>query len=242
MAEKKESSANLHAGHRKRLRDRLLASPGELSDEELVELLLGYIYLRRDNAPLAKRLIRQFGAARDFLAASSVSLRRVEGCGAPVDTLLALLRELFARTPATAARKKQAVTMEDLVEMGKSRLILCPHEEVWAALLDKRNRLLNFIRVREGFASHVPLEPRDVVELMFRENASSIMLLHNHPAGISKPSVSDRDWTERLDTALQSLGMYLQDHIIISQDQVFSMRLDRCLPPREDGRPAPARG
>ncbi len=242
MVENNNTSANLHVGHRRRLRERLLAKPGALSDEELVELLLGYTYLRRDNAPLSRRLIQYFGTVRDFLAAPSGSLHRVEGCGEPVETLLVLLRELFARSHASTVKKRQALSMEEIVEMGKSRLILCPHEEVWAALLDKRNRLLNFIRVREGSASHIPLEPREVVELMFRENASSVVLLHNHPSGLSRPSVSDRDWTERLDATLQSLGMYLQDHIIISQSQAFSLRLDRILPPREDGFFVPARG
>lgn len=232
MPDREPSQNELRNGHRKRLRERLLDDPTKLFDDELVELLLGYVYLRRDNKMLAKRLIWRFGSIRGILAASPAALRNVEGCGEPTDAVLALLREIMARLSTDAVPRKQPVTLEELIEMGKQRLRFCSHEEVWAALLDKQNRLLNFIRIRDGSADHVGLEPREVAELMFGEKASSIVLMHNHPGGLAKPSISDRDLTERIDTALKSLGMYLQDHLIISSDQCFSLKLDRSIPSR----------
>ncbi len=231
MVEKRvPSDVDFGAGHRKRLRERMMADPASLLDHEIMELLLGYVYVRRDNNIPAKRLLRHFGGIREILMTDSVARHAIEGCGAPIDAILALIREIIARSSADGVQKKQPVTLEDIVEMGRRRLDLCVYEEVWAALLDKQNRLINFIRIRRGSVDQVPLGTREVVEMMFRYNASSIVLMHNHPGGSFRPSVADRDMTDRIDTALKNLGMYLQDHVIITSDQCFSLKLDRSIP------------
>ena len=51
-----------YAGHRARLRERLLKDSTALADYEILELLLGYALLRRDTKPLAKELLSRFGA------------------------------------------------------------------------------------------------------------------------------------------------------------------------------------
>ena len=43
-----------YAGHRARLRERLLKDSTALADYEILELLLGYALLQRDTKPLAK--------------------------------------------------------------------------------------------------------------------------------------------------------------------------------------------
>lgn len=53
-----------YAGHRARLRERLLKDSTALADYEILELLLGYALLRRDTKPLAKELLSRFGSIR----------------------------------------------------------------------------------------------------------------------------------------------------------------------------------
>lgn len=51
-----------HAGHRARLRQRLIEQGGDaLLDHELVEYLLALAIPRRDTKPLAKALLAEFG-------------------------------------------------------------------------------------------------------------------------------------------------------------------------------------
>ena len=221
------SDAELRSGHRKRLRDRFLADPANLPDYELLELALGHVYLRRDNKMLAKRLLSRFGSFAGLLAASSEELSAVEGCGQPVDSFLVLLREIIARASQSNVQRKQSVTLADIVEMGRRRLGHCSEEEVWAALLDKQNRLLKFKRIRQGSSDHVALEPLDVAELMIRDHASSLVLMHNHPGGTYLPSQEDRALTGRIALALRHLGLFLHDHVIITSEECFSMMQDR---------------
>ena len=138
------SESDLRQGHRKRLRERFLEDPVALPDYELLELALGCVYLRRDNKMLAKRLLAQFGNFDALLSASPDQLSRVEGCGPAVDSFLALLREIIARASQSNVQRKQSVTLFDIVTMGRQRLRHCTDEEVWAALLDKQNRLIMF--------------------------------------------------------------------------------------------------
>ena len=221
------SEAELRSGHRKRLSERFLAEPSALPDYELLELALGCVYLRRDNKILAKRLLGRFGSFDALLCASAEELAQVEGCGPAVDSFLALLREIIARSSQSTVQKKSPVTLSDLIEVGRRRLAHCVDEEVWAALLDKQNRLLMFKKIRQGSLNHVALEPLEVVELMVRNHASSLVLMHNHPGGAYQPSQEDRVLTERIALALRHLGLFLHDHVIITSEASFSMMQDR---------------
>ena len=79
---------NDSAGHRARLRKRLLAGAAGLHDYELIEYLLTLTIPRVDTKPLAKRLIDDFGGIGPLLGASADTLRR-EGLS---DTTISALK------------------------------------------------------------------------------------------------------------------------------------------------------
>ena len=223
------SAAELRKGHRARLRQRFLADPSALPDYEVLELLLGHIYLRRDNKILAKHLIQQFGSIGAFLPASDAERALVPGCGESVDAFCVLMREIIARSAQSTVQKKRILDIGDILRMGKERLRLSSDEEVWAVLLDKQNRLLTYTKIRHGSFDRVELDPLELVELMIRHKASSLVLMHNHPGGSFRPSLSDRELTGRIDAALKHLGLHMHDHVIITPEQCFSIKLDRCI-------------
>lgn len=71
----------LPAGHRQRLRDRLVQQAGALSEHDQVELLLAYAIPRQDVSPLAGVLLRRFGSIAGLLAASYEELLAAPGIG-----------------------------------------------------------------------------------------------------------------------------------------------------------------
>ncbi|MBQ4616613.1 MAG: RadC family protein [Mailhella sp.] len=229
FSDPKADEAALRAGHRARLRARFLADPSALSDSELLELALGHVYLRRDNKMLAKSLIKHFGSIAAVLSAGDAERRTVKGCGEPVDSFCALIREIIARTLQSAVQKKRTMTLDEIVAMGKERLRICSEEEAWVALLDKQNRLLIYTKIHHGYFDRVALEPLEIVELMLRYKASSLVLMHNHPSGSFRPSLPDRELTSRIDKALHHLGLHLHDHVDITSEKCYSIKLDRCL-------------
>ena len=80
MRDDDQDRANDHAGHRARLRDRLLGGGG-LLDHELLEYLLTTAIPRRDTKPIAKALLREFHDIGGVLTADPGALQKVDGIG-----------------------------------------------------------------------------------------------------------------------------------------------------------------
>jgi DNA repair protein RadC len=48
--------------------------------------------------------------------------------------------------------------------------------------------------------------------------------MHNHPSGEVKPSATDIEETRRIGYILTNLDMQLEDHLIVAENKIFSMR------------------
>ena len=68
------------------------------------------------------------------------------------------------------------------------------------------------VRMRELFARALSLE------------ATGIIIAHNHPSGICRPSTTDIAETQRLAAVGQTLDIELVDHLIFTRKSVYSMR------------------
>ncbi len=218
-----------YTGHRARLRKRFLNNPRNAYSYEMMELLLGYVIRRGDTKPLAKELVERFGGIAGLLDAHPAERKAVPGLGPSTEAFLTLLREIIARYFEEAVKKKTAVTLTDIGQLGRCRLAGCPHEEVWAALLDNGNRLLTFERIHTGSIDQVLISPREAVELALKYKAGALVLLHNHPGGSSRPSALDTETTNRLRQAMKAVGLRLLDHLILADGQCYSLTTDNLL-------------
>ena len=107
--------------------------------------------------------------------------------------------------------------------MAQSRLAGCPHEECWLALVDQRNRLTAWERLRQGGVAEVPVQPRDVFEAALLRKASGIIVVHNHPGGNPGPSQEDRLLTEELQRLAPRMGLRFLDHVIVTDGDCYSI-------------------
>lgn len=218
-----------YTGHRARLRQRFLAEPRNAYPYEVMELLLGYVIRRGDTKPLAKELVERFGGVAGLLDAHPAERSAVPGLGPSTEAFLTLVREIIARYFEEAVKKKATVTLNDIGQLGRCRLAGCPHEEVWAAVLDNGNRLLTFERIHTGSVDQVLISPREAVELTLKYKASALVLVHNHPGGSSRPSTLDTETTNRLRQAMKAVGLRLLDHLILADGQCYSLTTDNLL-------------
>ncbi|MCD7817450.1 MAG: JAB domain-containing protein [Lachnospiraceae bacterium] len=58
----------------------------------------------------------------------------------------------------------------------------------------------------------------DILKFALASNASSLILVHNHPSGYPTHSREDRTLTGRIEEACKLIGLKLNDHIIIGGD------------------------
>ena len=65
-----------------------------------------------------------------------------------------------------------------------------------------------------GTLNYAVVHPREVFKSSILSNASSVLLIHNHPSGELEPSREDIDLTERMVSAGKILGIEVLDHLI----------------------------
>ena len=92
--------------------------------------------------------------------------------------------------------------------------------------LDGRARPTGFYVVSQGTLTQSIVHPREVFQIAIREGAASILLIHNHPSGIGRPSTEDDEVTTRLAEAGRMLGIKVLDHLIVCEGEVFSYATD----------------
>jgi len=69
-----------------------------------------------------------------------------------------------------------------------------------------------------GMKDCSPISLRRIVAQALQDNASSIVLAHNHPGADSTPSMEDISFTQLAAASLQLLQIRLVDHIIVGKD------------------------
>ena len=77
------------------------------------------------------------------------------------------------------------------------------------------------------------LSPREVFVQALKDQAASVMLLHNHPGGDPTPSGNDMQVTERVLEAGKLTDIPLLDHIIIGDNSYFSFKESGLLQERD---------
>ncbi len=213
-----------HGGHRQRLKTRFLRDPQHLADYELLELLLGYAFLRKDTKPLAKDLLARFGSLRQVLQARKEELEQVPGFGQGTWILWQVFRECLARTAAAPLVEKEVLASpESIIQVAKKRLFGISHEECWIALVDAGLRCLGWEKLMQGSIDTIPLTPRDVLAKVLERKAHGFILVHNHPGGSSKASRADLMLTEQLRQLSPHMNITFIEHIIITEKECRSI-------------------
>lgn len=95
--------------------------------------------------------------------------------------------------------------------------------------LNTKNRVTGLFEVSRGTLSASLVHPREVFKRAILNNASSIIIAHNHPSGDLKPSREDIELTRKLMDAGRILGISLLDHIIIGDDDYYSLMSNEFL-------------
>ena len=213
-------------GHRERLRQRFL-SGGHMAmpDYEILELMLFDAIPRIDVKPLAKTLLATFGDLPGVLGASRHRLLQVPGTNEKVYLLLRL-SEAFAHRLARAKVVDRSVisSWDDLVDYCRTVMAHRETEAFRILFLDAKNVLLADEEQAKGTVNHVPVYPREVAKRALELNASSIILVHNHPSGDPTPSQADIVMTERVQTACKAIGVLVHDHVVIGKAEEVSFR------------------
>lgn len=95
-------------------------------------------------------------------------------------------------------------------------------EEVKVVLLNRANIVLGIYEMSKGGISGTVVDVRIILGVALKCNASSIVLVHNHPSGNLTPSEQDKVITKKLKNACELLDLNLLDHLIITNTDYYS--------------------
>ena len=220
-----------HDGHRERLRQRFIQHGLDgLPDHEVLELLLFYALPRRDTNALARSLLKHFGSLEKVMEASIHDLQQVQGIGENAAVLIHLVVPIARRYQLSKNEKGFVVTsVKASAEYLKPFFLGAKEECIYLMCLDSKNKVISCLQLQEGSGNTVYLPIRKAAEVAIACSAASVILSHNHPTGVPTPSHADIETTRMLKNALEPLGIYVSDHIIIAGDQYYSMRATGAL-------------
>ena len=228
-----QERANMHDGHRERVREKYRQSGlDSFSGHEVLELLLFYANRRGDTNPIAHGLIKRFGSLSAVFEASYDDLIKVDGVGDAAATLITLVPQLFRKYSQDKADKTEFITDPQEAETYlKPRFFGLNNERVALVCLDAQGRINNFVFVSEGSLKLAQIDMRKTAQLALQNNAESVIVVHNHPGGIATPSRSDIEATKLLVNVFNLINIRVTDHFIISDDDCFSMASNEKLAP-----------
>ncbi len=214
------------AGHRARLRARLLESEGTaLADYELLEYLLSLGIPRIDTKPLAKALLREFGDLRRVLTARPDELSRVKGMGeGGVGALVIARATATALLAAPLSEAPMLASWQALLDYLRADMAWLAIERVRVLHLNSKNILMRDEIVSEGSVDQASVQTREIIKRALEIGSSGLILVHNHPSGDPQPSRADIQLTRDIVEAGKRLGIAVHDHVIIAANGHTSLR------------------
>lgn len=208
-----------------RPREKLLArGPGQLSDAELLAILLRTGQQGRSALAMARDLLGHYGGLRELLNVPPGELVRQPGIGPAKTAQIQAALELARRHLGHALQRGEALTSPAGAQGYLRAQLRDRQREVFACLLlDTKHRVLHFEELFQGTLDAAQVHPREVVKLALQHNAAALIVAHNHPSGVAEPSHSDEAITRRLREALELVGIRLLDHIIVGDTGTVSL-------------------
>lgn len=102
-------------------------------------------------------------------------------------------------------------------------------EELWCLALGPSLRLLALKMIFRGTVDSCTVHPRDIFRFACLQNASQLIIAHNHPSGDPTPSNPDLEFTQRLIYVGLEIEIPVLDHLILTKRSYLSMAESRKL-------------
>lgn len=195
-----------------------------LSDAELLAIFLRTGCVGKSAVDLARDLLQQFNGLRPLLEADQSAFCRARGLGdakyAQLQAVLEMARRHLAQSLDNRELFASAVEVKQYL---LAKLRHCKREVLSVLFLDNQHRLIQYEELFHGTINTAHVYPREVVKAALSYNAAAIILAHNHPSGIAKPSQADRELTLDLTKILNVIDVRVLDHMVVGDLEVSSL-------------------
>ncbi len=203
-----------------RPREKLAAKgPEALSDSELLAILLGSGVKGKDVFQVAHAILRKLD--KDKKKIDVKALVAIEGVGfakaCQIVASFEFARRRLLKESIFIRKAEDVLPLISYIADKKQEYFLC-------ISLNGANEVIGNRVVTVGLLNTNQVHPREVFVDAISDRAASVIVAHNHPSGILKPSPDDIAITGQLVEAGKILGIPVLDHIIITKKGHLSFK------------------
>jgi len=202
-----------------------------LSDAELVAILIGSGNREESAVDLCKRILAS--AENNLSALGKLSVKQLtefKGIGeAKAISIIAALELGRRRRGEEALEKKKITSSTSVFELMQPVIGELEHEEFWIIYVNNSNKIIQKNQLSKGGITGTLVDVRLVLKNALEVGATGLILSHNHPSGTLRPSEADKQITQKLKLAAQSLDIKVLDHLIITEKAYFSFADENIL-------------
>lgn len=207
-------------------RERLIENgPTGLSLQELLAVVLNTGTKKEDVQEMSQRIVREYGksalADQTDPQKLSTDLDIPLGKASQIVACAEIGRRLFQKNESGLAVIRTAADLYDHVK----DMHTLPKEQLRGIYLDTHNRVIHQEVISIGTINSNIVHPREVFKPALEYGAAAVVLVHNHPSGISTPSLSDVEITKQLIEAGKIIGIRLLDHVVVTKDGYASVEV-----------------
>lgn len=227
----KQKNKHLHSGHRDRVKNKAIENGIESWPyHEVLELILMYSIPQKDVNPLAHQLIDTFGTFGGVLDAGYEQLCKIDGIGKGTALFLSLLPDVF--TKYRASKSVGAIKLENAthcVKYFRETDRVKSNETFYILCLDAKKNLVKVEKVDSPFPSVINIPRSWFAEKILFKSTKAIVIMHSHPNGDCTPSDADIEATKMMVHTANVLGIKLDDHVILTDNQFYSFNASSML-------------
>lgn len=197
-----------------------------LSDAELIAILIGSGSRNESAVSLSKRILASVDNNLNALGKLSLKqLMEFKGIGEAKAISIAAALEL--------GRRRRVEETVELKKISSSKAVFdimqpligeLPHEEFWVLFLNNSNKVIHKSQLSKGGIAGTVVDIRLVFKMALEQNATSLILTHNHPSGKLEASNADKEITQKLKLAGEQLEIKVLDHVIITEKGYLSFQ------------------
>lgn len=208
-----------------RPREKMLTkSKRVLTDAELLAILLGSGSANESAVDLSKRVLASVSNNLCELSKLRINdLTRFKGIGeAKAVNIVAALELGRRRQQGEVLQRPCIASSRDAFDVMQPILSDLAFEEFWIITLNRGNRIQKTVCISQGSVAGTVADPKKIFKLALEDNASAIILCHNHPSGLTQPSANDNIVTKKCQESGRFLELPVLDHLIIAGNSYFS--------------------
>ena len=208
-----------------RPREKMLEKGREaLSDAELIAILIGSGNNNESAVDLSRRILKDVNDNLILLSQLSINeLTSYNGIGIAKAISIAAALELGRRRRFAEVAKQPVIrSSKDAFEYFYMHISDIEHEQFWVMLLNPANKVIKMAKISDGGINGTSVDPKRIFKIALENNATAMMLCHNHPSGSVQPSDHDKALTKNIVNGGKLLEIKILDHIIVGIDKYFS--------------------